>query len=42
MSTEIKFPYGDSFLKVRMPTKNIISIMSTKNVKGLRNEREAR
>ena len=41
MDTEIMLPYGDSFLKTRIPTKNITSILSTKDIKGLENEREA-
>jgi len=41
MSTEIEFPYGDSSIKARIPTKNISFILSSKYVKGLENEREA-
>jgi len=41
MDTEINLPYGDSFLKARIPTKNITSILRTKDIKGLDNEREA-
>jgi len=41
MDTEIMLPYGDSFLKTRIPTKNITSILSTKDIKGLGDEREA-
>ena len=41
MDTEISLPYGDSFLKARIPTKNITSILRTKDIKGLENEREA-
>lgn len=39
--TEIELPYGDSFLKARIPTKNITFVLNTKHVKGLENEREA-
>ena len=39
--TEIMLPYGDSFLKARIPTKNITSILSTKDIEGLEDEREA-
>ena len=41
MNTEINLPYGDSFLKARIPTKNIAFILGTKDIKGLENEREA-
>ncbi len=41
MDTEIMLPYGDSFLKTRIPTKNITSILSTKDIKDLGDEREA-
>jgi len=41
MDTEIMLPYGDSFLKTRIPTKNITSILSTKDIKGLGDEKEA-
>ncbi|MDH5781654.1 MAG: nickel-dependent lactate racemase [Dehalococcoidia bacterium] len=41
MSTEIEFPYGDSSIKARIPTKNISFLLSSKYVKGLENEREA-
>ncbi len=41
MDTEIEFPYGHSLLKARIPTKNITCILSTRDVKGLENEREA-
>lgn len=42
MSTEeIEFPYGGSSIKARIPTKNIICILSSRYVKGLENEREA-
>ena len=39
--TEIELPYGSSFLKARIPTKNITFVLSTKYIKGLENEREA-
>jgi len=41
MDTEITLPYGSSFLKARIPTKNIAFILSTKEIKGLENEKEA-
>ena len=41
MTTKINLPYGDSFLKARIPTKNITFILGTKDIKGLDNEREA-
>ena len=41
MDTEINLPYGDSFLKARIPTKNITSILRMKDIKGLENEKEA-
>ena len=41
MYTDIELPYGDSFLKTKIPTKNLVSTLSTKYVKGLENEREA-
>jgi len=41
MDTEINLPYGDSFLKTRIPTKNITFILRTKDIKGLDNDREA-
>ena len=39
--TEVEFPYGKSFLKAKIPTRNITSILSTKDVTGLRNEAAA-
>ncbi|MDD5081857.1 MAG: nickel-dependent lactate racemase [Dehalococcoidales bacterium] len=39
--TEIDFPYGSSFLKARIPTRNIVAILTTEDVKGLENERQA-
>lgn len=39
--TEIELPYGTSFLKARIPTKNITFVLSTKYIKGLENEWEA-
>jgi len=41
MHTEIEFPYGNSLLKARIPTKNLTCILNTEDVKGLENEREA-
>jgi len=41
MYTEIELPYGDSFLKSKIPTKNLVSILTMKSIKGLVNEREA-
>lgn len=41
MYTEVELPYGSSFLKARILTNNIVSILTTKDVKGLENEREA-
>ena len=39
--TEIELPYGDSFLKARIPTKNLAFVLNTKYIKGLENEGEA-
>ncbi len=39
--TEIELPYGSSFLKARIPTKNITFVLNTKYIKGLETEREA-
>jgi len=39
--TEIELPYGSSFLKARIPTKNITFVLNTKYIKGLENEGEA-
>jgi len=41
MYAEIALPYGDSFLKTRIPTKNLATILSTKYIEGLENERKA-
>ena len=41
MDTEIILPYGNSFLKAKIPTKNLSFILNTKDIKGLENEREA-
>jgi len=41
MYTEIKLPYGNSLLKAKIPTRNIVCILYTKDVKGIENEREA-
>ncbi|MFC1859965.1 nickel-dependent lactate racemase [Chloroflexota bacterium] len=40
MDTEIILPYGDSLLKAKIPTKNITRILTTRDVKGIDNERE--
>jgi nickel-dependent lactate racemase len=39
--TEVELPYGDSFLKAKIPTKNLSYVLNTKYIKGLENEREA-
>ena len=39
--TEIELPYGDSFLKARIPNKNLAFVLNTKYIKGLGNEGEA-
>jgi len=39
--TEIELPYGNSFLKARVPTKNLSFVLNTKYIKGLENERKA-
>ena len=39
--TEIELPYGNSFLKARVPTKNLAFVLNTKYIKGLENERKA-
>lgn len=39
--TEIELPYGDSFLKARIPTKNLSYILNSKYVRGLEDERDA-
>ena len=41
MYTEIELPCGRSLLKARIPTRNTISILSTKDTKGLENESQA-
>ncbi|MFC1984173.1 nickel-dependent lactate racemase [Chloroflexota bacterium] len=41
MDTEIVLPYGDAFLKAKIPTKNVTRILKTQDVKGIDNEREA-
>jgi len=41
METEIKLPYGDSFLTARLPAKNIACVLSKRQAKGLENEGEA-
>lgn len=38
--TEIELPYGDSFLKARIPTKNLAFVLNTKFIEGLKNESE--
>jgi len=40
-TTEFEFPYGEGFVKAKVPTKNISCILNSKYVKGLENEREA-
>jgi nickel-dependent lactate racemase len=39
--TEIELPYGNSFLKARIPAKNLAFILNPQDVQGLTNEREA-
>jgi len=39
--TEIELPYGNSFLKARVPTKNLSFVLNPKYIKGLENERKA-
>jgi len=39
--TEIELPYGDSFLKAKIPTKHLSYVLNSKYIKGLENEREA-
>jgi len=39
--TEIELPYGDSFLKTKIPTKHLSYVLNSKYIKGLANEREA-
>ena len=39
--TEIELPYGNSHLKVRIPTRNIACILNARDAEGLKNEREA-
>jgi len=39
--TEIELPYGVSFLKAKIPTKNLSYVLNSKYIKGLDNEREA-
>ena len=39
--TGIQLPYGNSFLKARVPTKNLAFVLNTKYIKGLENERKA-
>ena len=39
--TEIEPPYGDSFLKARIPTQNLAFVLNTKFIEELENEREA-
>ena len=38
---ELELPYGDAFIKARIPAKNIKRILNTRHVKGLANEIEA-
>jgi len=39
--TEVELPYGDSFLKARVPTKNLSYILNSKYIKGLEDEQGA-
>lgn len=41
MYTDVMLPYGDSFLPLTLPTRNIIHVITGKHVPGLDNEREA-
>ena len=41
METEIELPFGDGFLTARIPAKNLVSILTRHDAKGLANEREA-
>lgn len=41
MNTEFCFPYGDSFLKARLPAKNVSYILKKRELKGIVDEREA-
>ena len=38
---EMKLPYGDGFVKARIPVNNLKRILNTRHVKGLANESEA-
>lgn len=40
-NTETKLPYGNSFLKASIPTKNITYILNRRDIKGLKSEDEA-
>lgn len=39
--TEIKFPCGNGYLTASLPTRNIAYVLTTRDVAGLENEREA-
>jgi len=41
MNTEFSFPYGDSFLKARIPEKNISVVLEKDEPSGIENEGEA-
>ena len=41
MEEEFSFPYGDSFLKARIPTGNISFILEKRQLNGIENERKA-
>jgi len=41
LDTEIELPYGSSFLKAKIPTKNIAYTLDTRDVEGFGNESEA-
>ena len=41
MYTEFNFPYGESFLKAKIPTANIAYTLETREVNGIENEYEA-
>ena len=36
--TEVELPYGDSFLKAKVPTKNLSYILNSRYIKGLEDE----
>jgi nickel-dependent lactate racemase len=41
VNTDFHLPYGDSFLKARLPTENISFILEKREVKGINNEGKA-